>query len=398
MTSTADLGRAALVVLRTARRVLAMKRAMANEGEDNTYGLPEGQPIAKELRHWLKLQRLAVLAAIPDQALPDAFPDLAGDDWTDPMKTAMAPLLGVYYDEAGKATYERLGLDPDEWRVTNPHLERQIEQQALAFCQSTNESTSKRLDVALRDLRHQLAIGLVEEGESVRELTNRVKYVFEHLSTSHARMIAATEASRAYHAAELTADRESEVVAGLELLLSSDACPLCRKIATECKRVRLGESFATIGDNPHYRDIRHPPLHPHCQCTIIEVLKPEYGGPENPDWGTTLIQPQIGLNDQYKPPPGKTEPKPEPEKKAEPPRPTKPAPKAPPPPPEKAAIAEAVGYARSKHVAVNDAGHDPGIPEPILVNEHDHRKPFEGDHGIRFEPADQIPVEPKPTS
>jgi hypothetical protein len=26
-----------------------------------------------------------------------------------------------------------------------------------------------------------------------------------------------------------------------------------------------------------------------------------------------------------------------------------------------------------------------GIPEKILFYEHDHRKPFPGDHGIRFE-------------
>lgn len=26
------------------------------------------------------------------------------------------------------------------------------------------------------------------------------------------------------------------------------------------------------------------------------------------------------------------------------------------------------------------------IPGPIMANEHDHREPYPGDHGIRFEP------------
>jgi hypothetical protein len=30
-----------------------------------------------------------------------------------------------------------------------------------------------------------------------------------------------------------------------------------------------------------------------------------------------------------------------------------------------------------------------GIPDEILLMKHNHRKPYPGDHGIRFEPKDE---------
>ena len=31
-----------------------------------------------------------------------------------------------------------------------------------------------------------------------------------------------------------------------------------------------------------------------------------------------------------------------------------------------------------------------GIPEMIIVGEHDHKKPFKGDNGIQFEPVKEL--------
>lgn len=261
-------------------------------GEKNTYGLPQGEPIRNALVRWFDRQRRAVLGVLPTigAPLPAAIEGLT--DWTDPMARAMTPLLSVYWDESGRQTMERLGLDPDDWRVVNPHLRAKIDQAAMNFCESTNASTSKRLDEALGTLRKELAQGMVAEGEGIRELTKRVQSVFEGLTKSHARLIAASEASRAVHAAQEAAAIESGVVAGFELLLSADACPLCRKVHDECKAVPIGQPFAVIGDHPNYSTIKYPPLHPACQCSLTEVLLPEFGGPANPQWGQTLEQPQ----------------------------------------------------------------------------------------------------------
>lgn len=121
------------------------------------------------------------------------------------------------------------------------------------------------------------------------------------------------------------------------MLLSADACDLCRKIATECKAVHVGQAFAVIGENAHYRDVEHPPLHPNCQCALTEILLPAYGGPKPHDvpWGETLEQPQRDLTGgkPYTPPAGKTVPEPEPKKLGKPVTAPEPEPRPEPEPP-----------------------------------------------------------------
>lgn len=189
----------------------------------------------------------------------------------------------------------------------------------------------------------ELATGLVDSGEAIPELTRRIQSVFERMTDEKAEQIAASETSRAVHSAQEIAAQESGVVAGFELLLSSDACPLCRRIATEAKRVRMGQAFAVIGTNPVYATVKHPPLHPNCQCSMTEVLKPEFGGPAHPEWAETLQQPQQGIS-EWKPKP-KPVPEPKPEPVFEPKPKPKPEPKPKPKPkPEPFSLPEIPGF------------------------------------------------------
>jgi hypothetical protein len=217
----------------------------------------------KALLRWMKAQ--------PD--LPIAFPD-----WNyfklgaTQMQYRMTPIIRAIWDESGTAFTSKVGLDPDSWSVTNPHVAEKIEQASLAFCKETNATTSTDLNAALDRLRMQLHEGIIERGESVEQLTKRVQAVFDTATKSRARTIAQTETSRAVHAAQDVAAHQSGVVTGWRWLLSDDACPVCAAIAIRNPVVKLGQPFAVIGHNPHYSHIYHPPAHPRCACSQQEIL------------------------------------------------------------------------------------------------------------------------------
>ena len=74
-------------------------------------------------------------------------------------------------------------------------------------------------------------------------------------------------------------------MAGYKWVLSDDACQLCHAVARMCPMVPKGGVFAQNGKNETYKDIKFPPLHPNCRCTLVVVFDDEI-----PDsWPQTVL-------------------------------------------------------------------------------------------------------------
>ena len=174
-----------------------------DDHEDNTYGLPDGRPIRRTLKKWFKRIAHRVLGTMPTIGAPVTHDWPALADYEDPMASAMTPLLSAYWDESGRVTRSRLGLDPDQWQVVDPNVHRAIETQSHNFCASTLASTTETMQNAYRKLNDELIRGIIEEGEAGPELTKRVQSIFTGLNKSHASMIARTETARAVNTASL---------------------------------------------------------------------------------------------------------------------------------------------------------------------------------------------------
>ena len=235
--------------------------------------------------HMRQQKQVAMRWAKEQAHLPLSFPD-----WNSfklgaiQMSERMTPIIQAVWEQSGTKFASRVGLDPNEWSVVNPFTEEKIRKASLAFCAETNKATSHDLDTALLKLREQLHEGIVNEGESVEQLTKRVQSIFETATQSRARTIAQTETSRAVHAAQDDAAYRSGVVTGWRWQLSSDACPVCVAIAARNPVVRLGHPFAVIGNNPIYSHVFVPPAHPRCNCTVEAILDTDHqpsflGGP-----------------------------------------------------------------------------------------------------------------------
>lgn len=251
-------------------------RGIKSHSGNRPGSLPDGKPLAEVLRRFYASLETKVFNRLEksygaEKALPESFVPLS--EWSEELADECRPLIELFVSEGGEALIDRVGASPDVFSVTNPHTAKAIQDAAFAFSDSTLQSTAQEINKALQDLRDSLSTGLTE-GERLTDLRDRVKAIFTGLSDQRADLIGQTEASRAHHLGQRIAGIDSGVVIGWKWLLSSDACPLCKKIADDNKKgIGLNDNFAVLETgNPAYNDVPYAPAHPGCRCAVIERL------------------------------------------------------------------------------------------------------------------------------
>lgn len=140
------------------------------------------------------------------------------------------------------------------------------------LAQSVNTTTQERLRMVLSDA--------IANGAPRHELVNRVRSILgESASRYRAEMIARTEATRAHARGRDVQYRQMGAKRKI-WYAGIDACPFCRAI--DGTVIGIDEDFFKTGEQlivEHegrdinlmldYEDVRHPPLHPHCNCEVV---------------------------------------------------------------------------------------------------------------------------------
>lgn len=168
---------------------------------------------------------------------------------------------------------DAIGVD---WGLLTRQAQAAAQSLSMSLAVSTLRTANREADRAIQNAREAIQLGL-EHGEAVRDMSVRLRQIF---SPDRALAIAQTESSRAFHAGQMMAAQESDVIGGLSWLASSDACDLCLSLARK-DPVPLGQPFAVIGTGP-YASIYHPPAHPHCYCSVTEVFVEDMPGYHQP--------------------------------------------------------------------------------------------------------------------
>lgn len=154
-------------------------------------------------------------------------------------------------------------------------------ERAIAFAEKlTRGFSSKAVKVVGDELYPALRESFLN-GENVQQTTSRVAQIFDGHSTDEAaERIARTELNRAMNGGATETYRENGIEKK-EWLASLDSCQFC--VSMSGKTVEVNKAF--LKGNQEWRgadggtmratygDVNHPPLHPHCTCTVVPVLE-----------------------------------------------------------------------------------------------------------------------------
>lgn len=243
---------------------------------------PKGRELATILKKCFKMQKEDILASLNRQktihkALPDRFVSLEKLGWNKTLYEHCQPQVMLQMNEGyhknQSVIIAKTGIDPAVFSVGNPHLKEKAHKLTLQFCEETNKCTSKKLDNALADLRSEMAEGL-EQGDRMSDLAKRVSDIFDNASDERADLIAQTESSRCWSESLRQSAKDSGVVTGFRLMLSSEACELCKEVAdTEFGLDDVMYTDDTAPDS--YQDKFGPPIHPGCECDLEQIFADE---------------------------------------------------------------------------------------------------------------------------
>ncbi|ADU50162.1 phage portal protein, HK97 family [Thermaerobacter marianensis DSM 12885] len=192
-----------------------------------------------------------------------------GISWRQRIQDGSAELIyEQLVDAAGEAGSE---LDV-AFQLNNDFAKRFVERYVFIFAQALSRASQDRI--------REIILAGQRDGLTINEMKRRLLEEFDDWTAARAERVARTETLRASNAGAMMAYQQAGVQV-VEWLPAGDACPYCK--ALKGRRWAVGSALFQVGDEWHpegverpyritYEPVQHPPLHPHCRCTIVPVV------------------------------------------------------------------------------------------------------------------------------
>lgn len=189
------------------------------------------------------------------------------------MKNSIEPLILDLMREQGQEALNLIGAE--EQFVITDRVRNYTKGRIDKFVPDSYKILSQKLADSLSE-------GFVA-GESLSELVKRVENVYEAAEGAPAVRIARTETSFASNKAAVEGYKQSGFINQKEWYANPDACEFCQPL--DGKIVGIDDNYAELGQTllgqeggnypVDFQSIGEPPAHPHCECTILPVIKNE---------------------------------------------------------------------------------------------------------------------------
>ncbi len=254
--------------------------ALRLKQENATGGGAAGFPVklAVAIRRMLRAQLRKIAGKIGDEGLEAGLALLRNEEAILDFAEELRPKLWQSIVQGLDAGLSHLPAEAvAEFNVHNPAVVNFANTYMVRLARQVNGATEH----LLIDL---IGTGL-EEQHGTQEITRAIMQMDASVSGHRAERIARTEVARAHVAGERVAWQSSGVVAGKQWLLSPNPCEFCKRVALDFQSQLLpvDEPFYKLGHVLRgveggtmaldYTDVDGPPLHPHCRCDLLPVLK-----------------------------------------------------------------------------------------------------------------------------
>ena len=235
---------------------------------------PHDEAIGNATADLMRRQRQAVKARLKQRAgARDDAAEVADNPfdlprWIKTFRLEVGPLIEEAVDDLGQQALDDLGLSIS-FDVGRPDVINAIERQVQQFAQRVNQTTWDALKASLSEG--------TAAGESVDKLAERVEQVMGDRIRSSGETIARTETNRASTTGDLSAWRQSGVVAGKRWLSALDSRTRETHVAAHGQRRRLDEDFQVgdaSGPGPGLLGVASEVVN--CRCTMVPIIDTEW--------------------------------------------------------------------------------------------------------------------------